>query len=90
MQGGGAATSGFVVDGPLTMKPASGFSWSETQTGLAKTADVQGGAADASGFVVDGPYSVEPASGFSWSETQTGSANSAGRQTATRTRTQRR
>ena len=48
----------------------AGFSWSETQTGSAKTAD-------ANGFLVDGPFSVKPASGFSWSETQTGSAKTA-------------
>ena len=52
----------------------SGFSWSETQTGSAKTAGVYSGGPDTSGFVVDGPFTVKPASGFSWSETQTGSA----------------
>ena len=56
----------------------SGFSWSETQTGLAKTADVQRGGADANAFLVDGPFSVKPVSDFSWSETQTGSAKAAG------------
>ena len=65
-----------VADSDRRQTP-SGFSWSETQTGLAKTADVQGGGADANGFLVDGPYSGKSPSGFSWSETQTGSAKTA-------------
>ena len=83
-------TNAVVADSDRRQTP-SGFSWSESQTGLVKTADVQGGAADANGFLVDGPFSVKPASGFSWSETQTGFADSAGGHsgsTATRTGTQ--
>ena len=83
-------TNAAVADSDRRQTP-SGFSWSESQTGLVKTADVQGGAADANGFLVDGPFSVKPASGFSWSETQTGFADSAGGHsgpTATRTGTQ--
>ena len=34
-QGGAVDANGFVVDGPFSVRPASGFSWSETQTGTA-------------------------------------------------------
>ena len=51
-------TYAVVADSDRRQAPSS-FSWSETQTGLAKTADV-GAGADARGFLVDGPFSVKP------------------------------